>query len=50
MPYEEFYEYAFKTMVYNYAEMKEKIEPLKKLMEKTDKVSYRKRYRYYLFN
>ncbi|MDD3340795.1 MAG: aminopeptidase [Bacilli bacterium] len=38
MPYEEFYEYAFKTMVYNYAEMKEKIEPLKKLMEKTDKV------------
>lgn len=38
MPYDEYYQYAFQTMVFNYQEMQEKVKPLKELMEKTDKV------------
>ena len=38
MSYDEFSEFAFNTMTVDYAKMDKDIEPLKKLMEKTDKV------------
>lgn len=38
MTYEEFYDYAFKSMIFDYEKMEKAVEPLKKLMEKTDKV------------
>lgn len=38
MSYEEFYQYAFKAMTFDYSKMSEQIKPLKELMEKTDKV------------
>ena len=38
MKNDEFYNYAMRVMNVDYAKMKDKIEPLKKLMEKTDKV------------
>ena len=38
MKYDEFYEFALDVMTVNYKEMNEKIKPLKRLMENTDKV------------
>lgn len=38
MTYDEFYDYAFKSMIFDYEKMEKAVEPLKKLMEKTDKV------------
>lgn len=38
MPFEEFSNYALEAMTYDYSQMKDKINPLKQLMEKTDKV------------
>lgn len=38
MSYEEFYQYAFSAMTFDYSKMSEQIKPLKELMEKTDKV------------
>jgi aminopeptidase len=38
MTYEDFYNFALDVMTVDYKSMSEKIEPLKKLMEKTDKV------------
>lgn len=38
MSYEEFYQYAFKAMTFDYSKMLEQIKPLKELMEKTDNV------------
>lgn len=38
MSFDEFYNYAFSVMNVDYSKMREKLEPLKQLMEKTDKV------------
>lgn len=38
MTYDEFYDLAFNVMTYDYSKMAQNIEPLRKLMEKTDKV------------
>ena len=38
MNYEEFKNFSFKAMCYNYEQMAKDLEPLKKLMEKTEKV------------
>lgn len=38
LPEDEFFKYAFDVMNVDYCAMEQKIEPLKKLMEKTDKV------------
>lgn len=38
MSFDEFYKYALEVMNVDYSKMREKMEPLKQLMEKTDKV------------
>lgn len=38
MTYKDFYRHAFEAMTFDYSKMLEQIKPLKKLMEKTDKV------------